>query len=475
MNHALVLTRCSALALACLLLAACSSGGDGTPAAPVPTPTPTPAPTPPAVTTPPPAPLPTSPPVAVVPRVVVAVIDSGINPYHSFYYPRVSSVTPVVLQAFNIGESHQITLTRSGDFESDFAADKVIWDQIQKGDLYWFKGTNIIAASFDDTGRKILPDDALDTHGVGTSSAVLAANPEAIVLFAETGETVGQVDAEHLGFLHPLVDIVSTSYGAQVPVAGIGLPIPFVDDSFESVMTLGKLHFSSAANSPDPFTPESGGAGPWWVVSVAGVEEDSSEGRTLFSGFFTDFVSDYSQTLPGCADSLCEDGLIQYQGTSFATPRAAGVASRVLLETRRLLKHAGGITTADGKPVLAAASGRSISNWQLRRALESGAFVEKAAAYRPQAGVAEIAPPAIDAAPWLILGWGDLSAKPDKAVVDQTLAALGFALPTRSKPAGACEFQTAMIERRHRFWDSPVIVSFNAYSPPTDDPFIYCE
>src|SRR6185436_18077291 len=109
---------------------------------------------------------------------------------------------------------------------------------------YWFKGTNVIAVSYDEcvpdvTGagcenppprRPILPDpgDESGEHGVGTSAAVLTANPEAIVLFVEFGgANVGYAPAENFAFSHPKVDVITTSYGAAVPVVGVGLPIPF--------------------------------------------------------------------------------------------------------------------------------------------------------------------------------------------------------------------------------------------------------
>lgn len=421
-------------------------------------------------------------------RVVVSVLDTGVLPYHDFYYAgspiypegsAPSAVTPEILAEFGIDEAHQIELTRTGNFVADFAADQAIWDGIRGGELYWFKGTNLIAVSFDtEAGRRpILPDpgDPSGEHGVGTSAAVLTANPEAIVLFVEFGTSIGAAASEVLGFRHPLVDIVSTSYGFADPVIGtVGLPLPITNESFEAVVQEGKLHFSSAANSPDPFTPESGGAGPWWAIGIAGIEEGSSNGRTTVSGYFPDFVSDFTQRLPYCfeCESDYDDAV---GGTSFATPRSAGVASRVLLEARRRLGDEGGIHEANGKRVMAAGRGRSISNWDLRRALEEAAYVDTLADYDPIEGVFDLGgQPPVEPAPWLTLGWGNLSAFPEKGVVEQALAQLGLGGSATSKPAGFCEFQTANFKRRWVYWNN-VGVLVNGYTPPSEDPFVYCD
>jgi hypothetical protein len=64
-------------------------------------------------------------PSAAAPRVVVADVDSGVNPYHeAFYAHGPSEVTPDVLAEFGIGADGVVELTRTGDFAADFAADR---------------------------------------------------------------------------------------------------------------------------------------------------------------------------------------------------------------------------------------------------------------------------------------------------------------------------------------------------------------
>lgn len=441
------------------------------------------------------------------PRVVVAVIDSGINPYHAWFnasqpglespiYPPgapPSSVTPEVLAEFGIGQDHVINLHRTGNPGADHAADQAQWDQLVPGEPYWFRGTNIIAvgrradglAATPDTGPLILPDSDADAHGVSVVAAVLAANPEAIVYFVEhngddTATDIASARAHELGFLHPAVDIVSTSYGRIAPEGKAFF------HTFRAVVGLGKLHFASAGNVPEPAAYKAG-PGPWWSVGVGGYEEGRSNGRSTTSAFFPDFSAAFALVLPSCA--ICQVETEDGRGTSLSVAVAAGVASRVLLEARRSLGHAGGIASG----LLAEGASLTVSNWQLRRALEQAAYVPDAASYDPLTGDPRDvwgAQPIVAPAPWLQVAWGVLSPDPTKAVVAEALGFLGLGPATRVKDPGFCEFQTKNIEQRHAYWDN-LAPAFDAVVPDeiagedldtggdapaagAGDPFIYC-
>jgi len=435
------------------------------------------------------------------PRVVVADIDSAINPYHDFYYQRPSTVTREVLAELGVKPENVVRLTRTGNFAADVAADAGFWGRVNRGEPYHFAGTNIIATSLAVQGQDepfLKPTAAKDPHGVGTSSAVLTANPDAIILFIEANSALGSAESHAAAFQNPAVDIVTTSYGVSVALGLVPLPeYRAFELSYEGVVGRGKLHFSSGGNGPG-VTALRGGAGPWWSIGVSGIEEGSSEGDTLLSGNLPDFVSDYTQTLPYCTD--CESGTSSVGGTSFSTPRSAGLASRVLLELRRSLKHKGGIRPVDGIPVVATDAPRgkgaarkcgeqrtctSVTNWQLRRALEQAAWIPDSSAYDAgQATGGGIGLPIAPVAPWLQTAWGDLTATEGKAVVQAALAELGFASPElrRVKPAGYCEFQTQVIQARKVWWndvapalpDNGVLDGETPPGAPPSDPFIYC-
>ena len=499
------LTVCSILGLT---LSACGGGGDSsmplaatpaTPAAtpspapaspaPAPAPAPVPAPTPAPAPAPAPTPSPSSSndgvapknacflstpaPKTSAPRVVIADIDSGINPYHEYFragsplYPAgkpPSAVTPDVLTAFGIDAAHVIELTRTGNPAADYAADKAKFDAVKTGELYWFKGTNIIATTFTPGTIALLPDDEDDTHGVSTAGSALTANPEAILLFVEGTGAAGEAFA----YTHPMVDIVTTSYGfpGSAPIDG------HLTNSYKGVYCNGKLHFGAADNSPALSTGD-GTSGPWWSIGIAGWEEGSSEGRQASSGNFVDFVADFGQLQPGCANCQTETMGFQY-GTSFATPMSAGIASKVLLETRRAYGDTGGIRLLQGEPTMAAGAGKRTINWQIRRALEVAAFTPKAADWVPVEGVIDQSTPVNDAAPYVQLGWGLLSHLPAKGVVAEALGVLGVTAPgTRTKAAAYCTYQNGQLSSRRTYWNNdPRSESFT--TPANPDLFVPC-
>ncbi|HEV3473466.1 MAG TPA: S8 family serine peptidase [Actinomycetota bacterium] len=403
------------------------------------------------------------------PRVVVAVIDSGINPYHEFFNEggslyrstKPASVTPAVLKELGIDKNHIIRLTRTGDFAKDFARDKKQFDGIKKGEPYWFEGTNVIGISFEEDSW-LRPDGNASAHGIGTAGAVLRANPEAIVIAVEG---MASQDAEEWAFSQPAVDIISTSYGPFTSYP----TFTNLSNSYTGVVENGKAHFGAAANDPS-WSSLDQTSGPWWTIGIAGFEEGSSGGRQMSSGNVPDFVGDFTQELPYCRS--CEEGLREVRGTSFATPRAAGTFSRILLTARRAAGHAGGIVTQGDRGPLLVSGQFSFTVWDMRRALEEAAYYPASGEYSmedPDLG----AVPIVDAAPWVQTGWGLISPIADYEVIKETLAHLGLAGKSkRSKPQAACDYMTANMEARHAYWDR---IAVNGQSFGTsEDPYIYC-
>ena len=424
------------------------------------------------------------------PRVIVADIDSAINPYHDLFYTggplygseAPSSVTQEVLELLGVPPQNVVTLTRTGNFANDVAADQAFWDSVVPGQLYHFRGTNIIATSFVGAGLPpLIPTTDKSAHGLGTASSVLNANPDAILLFVETEGALGSDESHDFAFLHPEVDIVTTSYGVSIPYTGFPLPeTRAFHDTYKAVVEMGKLHFSSGGNAPG-LTPLRAGAGPWWSIGVGGIEEGSSEGDTTLSGVFPDFVSDFTQSLPYCMD--CESEIDEFvAGTSFSTPRAAGVASKVLLRARTLLGHTGGIAEVDGKPLMAAGKGYAVSNWFLRRALEQAAWIPGIDEYDPIEGVFDLGGlPINPLAPWLQIGWGDVTGAEEKEVVAKALGHLNLGTTLNAKDTGYCDFQTLIIEERKLYWDSvapflpDLLGGDQTGTTPETDPFIFCD
>lgn len=402
-------------------------------------------------------------------RVVVAVIDSAINPYHEAIYaggslysgssPR--AVTSAVLDEFGIDAAHTLSLTRSGNLSADVASDAAQWRKIKRGEPYWVRGTNLILISFDDSGEPFLqPTGNKNPHGVGTSSAVLAAAPESVLLFVE-GTTA---EAEMFAFSHPAVDIISTSYGTP---ASIPLVSRALNQSYAGVMKGGKLHVGAADNSPAVATFD-GTAGPWWSVGIAGFDNES-KGRVLGSGTFPDFLASFTQTLPYCMD--CEKERATVSDTSFATPQSAGVAAQILLLTRIQMRHAGGIVKGIQGPVMVSGEGREISVWQLRRALEQAAMQPTTAGYQPGSPTSA---PVLPVLPALQTGWGVLSPDAASGVIARGVAALTGSAAVAPGPAGTCDVQTGLMNLRRLYWDELNPTSPSFMNSPGSFPVIGC-
>ncbi len=407
---------------------------------------------------------------------MVAVVDTAINPYHDFFYAGSpiypdagpSSVTPEILAELHVDEKDHVRLTRSGDINADMAADATFWDRVEHGRPYWFEGSNIVAVSFcEEPLRPLQPQVEKNPHGTGTSAAMLKANPEAVLLFVEA---CAEPEPHELKYAleHPAVDMLSYSYNYGLPTTVAG--------AYRGVVELGKLIFQAAGNYVVPSIYQ-GGAGSWWTIGVSGFE-DEVNGQSSSGALLPDFVAGYTDTLPFCMD--CESDLLTIAGSSLSTPQAAGLTSKVLLEARRWLNHHGGIQlgTEGQLPAMLVARDLRISNWDLRRALEEAAFVD----YTPDDYT--VPDPAVDVppisawpinpwAPWLQLAWGDLSTDPDKGVVTEALAHLGFGAPSRIKDSGYCEFMAEQMRTRQAYGDMRGQATGELV--PTPNPYRYCD
>jgi len=409
-------------------------------------------------------------------RVVVAVVDTAINPYHDFFYagsvayPNVSptSVSPGVLDELGVDPDDRVSLTRSGDIAADIAADAHFWERVERGRPYWFQGTNIVAISFcEESLRPLQPQAEKNPHGVGVSASVLKANPEAVLLFVES---CAEPEPHEMTYVleHPAVDMLAFSYNLGLPVTEAG--------AYRGVVELGKLMFQAAGNFIVPSIYQ-GGPGSWWTIGVSGIDEQSN-GQSSTGALLPDFIAGFNDTLPFCLD--CESEMVTIGGTSISTPQATGLASKVLLELRRWLNHSGGIQLGDENqlPAMVVAGNQRISNWDLRRALEEAAFVD----YGPEdftfeGPVVDIPPisalPFNPVAPWLQLAWGDLSTDPAKGVIAETLAHLGFGAPTRVKPAGYCAFMAEQMRLRQSYSDARGQATGELV--PAQNPYQFCD
>ena len=320
---------------------------------------------------------------------VVAPVDTGINVYHDHF--RTNETFPEWLLD-GLGVTMACDLTFSGTWQERYEADKeTCWDNINSTDIVYFPGTKIIGTTPDDNTEIPILDDPSDGHGTAVTGAVLDANPDAIIFFVE-----GFSDAAVLAAANqPLVDIISTSFG---PIGSI--PVPGIEDATKiAVVQEKKIHTGAADNSPSPAVQDST-AGPPWSIGISGYAEEGDDQKETMSGSYPDIAADWTQVLPNHDDI---DGYHETSGTSFATPRTAGLLSKVIQH----LRTESGDFSSGADPNLRSGylvngDDMNISQAQIRDALNLSAWYPSFNTWDPLSGTTPVSP----VAPCTQIGWG---------------------------------------------------------------------
>ena len=324
---------------------------------------------------------------------VVAPVDTGINVYHDHF--RTDEVYPNWLLE-SLGVTKTCYITFDGSWEERYQADKEnCWDDITTSDIVYFYGTKIIGTSPDGQTDIHILDDPSDGHGTAVTGAVLDANPDAVIFFVEGFSTEAVLAASN----QPLVDIISTSFGA------IGsLPVPGIETAtYEAVVLNNKIHTGAADNSPSPAIQDAT-AGPPWSIGISGYAEEGDDQKETMSGSYPDIAADWTQVLPNHDDT---DGYHETSGTSFATPRTAGILSFVLQQLRDEFGDwgSGASDERDGYLVNGASSDESsftMRNSEMRNALNISAWYPTFTTWDPTSGTMPMSP----VAPCTQVGWG---------------------------------------------------------------------
>ena len=283
--------------------------------------------------------------------VVVAVIDSGANPYHEAFQPTAGGL-PVDdhLQAFP--SAQLVKLTDEGDFEARMEKDSALWDGLETGKLYAFSGTRLLGISISATpGQPIILD--MVGHGAGTSSLVAREAPESIVLLVQI-DGGGCLPTQECPLLpdaaaamrwvaeQPWIDIVSVSIGVPGGPPTHAAQSPEIAAYLEAsalAHARGKLILNAGGNTPtvsffDYF------AGPPWIIAVGGFSP-SQKGDTLESARFIDVVANFTDRV-ATRRSVDEYGTAS--GTSYGTPIVAGTLARSM----HLVQKAGALDVPPG-------------------------------------------------------------------------------------------------------------------------------
>lgn len=309
------------------------------------------------------------------PITVIAINDTGINPYH-LEFSALTYPDPDVLALTRNFTRHPseyipgypttaralpITLGQ-GYFP---AADEPLWtpDFITAGELYWIPGTKIIGAieasgsTGVTSGEDVHP--ILDDNGHGSGSASVSTGnrygycPTCLLLVVEALD-------ESVAAQFPWVDISSNSFGyiAGAPLGPVVGPNEATRQAVERGQTVLFAAGNGVGNAFDvPIsTYGSDQTGPDWNITVGAIRRDNERG-IVGDGIPVHLSAWGDGNLP----SACRTGTVSqcaFGGTSAATPYTAGIFGTVLTEIRRQI----GDGMAGQKPGQVVAEGFPIDN-----------------------------------------------------------------------------------------------------------------
>lgn len=286
--------------------------------------------------------------------VVVALLDSGINPYHyDFRLPADNDMIGVHPSEFVEGfpeETPTFDLTLDApDYESAVTQDATEWGAVQQDTLYTFPGTKIIGGyavnvSADTYGGRILDEgtgDPLDPPGHGTATASIAAgfihgasrDVETLIVAVQG---IGRAPVEW-ATSQPWIDVISNSWGVRAnlyaPFGLHRLSKAFVEDGGSFVVGSGN-GLSNTLLCDRWITPTSETTGPPWNL-VVGAATASNDQPSCWHDIPPDVIA-YGSFVPAAA-ALSLDAEREMSGTSASTPSVSGVMASLILEGRRAL------------------------------------------------------------------------------------------------------------------------------------------
>lgn len=382
-------------------------------------------------------------------RVVVAVVDTGINVYHEAFRADGHVPVPDAVDASDEAPAPvplQVPLTLEGNERVADGAirDDAQWRATAPKTLYRFEGTRVLGISFIKEAAYPVLDFA--GHGTATSATVLKAHPEAdLVMVQTTGGTLGE--AIRWAAAQPWIDVISVSWGAA---GNLPFEVVFGHDvaaAAKAAQESGKVFVKSAGNDPSLNYGDSDG--PPWVIAVSGAEPTSRSRDAVPSNGGMDFVSDFSVDV---ATFRSINGTGWTQGTSFAAPHTAGSFARAIHLVREEAGHTGGIR--DG--MLVDAGGIQLDWDGIVAAMARAAVYWDTAEYDPTSPpgddpvtqVLGTGTPFLPGAPWVTAGWGYVDGAAGEAAAHHILG--HASLP--EKPPEAQAYMALQQQVRGAIW-----------------------
>ncbi|MBI2078545.1 MAG: S8 family serine peptidase [Euryarchaeota archaeon] len=299
------------------------------------------------------------------PRVVLAILDSGINPYHVQFRdvsPEAYVHPSTYLPGYPTDSIALHLALNATDFKAAVTQDCETWKSIRADQWYWVPGTRIVGvrldASFAQLGVECangeVPRRFIDGevhHGTGVAGRAAGATTSLcgeckIVMYQASQTTVAM---ERLS-REPWIDLQSNSWAGyfhhQLPAQqGRGAHalarqatermVTFAASGNGERIDVDPLDFRQGVllGIPPYLRPAQGHGG---VIVVGG--HDNGE-LILWPGTMPHVVADGWETPTASYQSIEGNGTMG--GTSGATPFAAGVFARMVLEARRVIDDHG--------------------------------------------------------------------------------------------------------------------------------------
>lgn len=309
-------------------------------------------------------------------HVVMAVVDTGINPYHEFFRaPALQDHPSTWLPGFP-SEAEPLELT-FGHATTDAAraADATMWASVVPSayddgtgafttHLYTFPGTRVVGAvSFgeyvDTTDVEAPPTTPiLDDHSHGSASSGLAAGANmsaadgnVLIVMVEIGKGTFE-EGVLWAARQPWIDAISVSLGTVGNVGGTGLAMDAYNRfvwgetrmsplaATGAAASSGKPVFVSSGNgisgqgllTPDRCsTYTSEWTGPQWVTRIGAADGQTGNPKP----WYCTPVDAIAKTGIGSVGHTTSTGISIATGTSASAPNVAGHFARLLLESRR--------------------------------------------------------------------------------------------------------------------------------------------
>ncbi len=289
---------------------------------------------------------------------VVALIDSGVNPYAPAFRDRspFAYKHPSTYIAGYPKDAEALRITLDVPYEKALDKDQDVWSFVQRGKLYWIPGTRIVGAiSFGgggtcsaerpppiNGGGGCTEHTILDDHGHGTMTASRAAGaPRSLGSDARIVAIEGLgADSVRWAAEEGWIDVQSNSWLSLIPPPANSRVIDSTSEAFRDaaaeMVTIaasgnGSAYILGAAPTPT-YLLSTGAPG---VILVGGHDNGK---MTLWSGSPPHVVADaYAGfAAPRASTKGMKPDPIACC-TSAAAPYAAGGAVAIVLEARRIL------------------------------------------------------------------------------------------------------------------------------------------